>query len=86
MLLLASFHVHTNHSIQAQTTHERHASNLDGDNCLLCQFQHVFYEDVPQMSAMVFLPESTAEAAPIEIGVSSVSDQKTLTRAPPVLL
>lgn len=84
--LLASFHVHPCLSAHDHVANESHASDLEDDDCLLCQFQQLFYEDTPQASVMVTLPEAIVETTPMKSFALSVFDQKFLSRAPPVLL
>ena len=86
MWLLASFHMHHSVSAYDYVATESHASDLEDDDCLLCQFQQLFYEDAPQESVMVTLPEAVLETAPMKSIALSVFDQNFLLRAPPILL
>ena len=85
MWLLAAFHVHSNPSSHGHVANEQPASDLD-DDCLLCQFQQLVYEDAPQESVLVILPEAIVETIPMKSIALSAFDQKILSRAPPVLL
>jgi hypothetical protein len=53
---------------------------------LLCQFQQLVYEDIPQESVLVILPEAIVKTVPMKTIALSAFDQKILSRAPPVLL
>ena len=86
MLLLASFHVHTNPLDCNGVANERHTSELEGDDCLLCQFQQLVYEDTPQVSVAFTLPEIEVNVQPFTIGEQSIFGTHFLSRAPPVLL
>jgi len=86
MWLLASFHVHVNPLENKGLSTERHASELEGDDCLLCQFQQLVYEDTPQVSVAFTLPEIEVNVQPFTIGEQSIFGTHFLSRAPPVLL
>lgn len=86
MWLLASFHVHTHYSAYERIAHEQPDSDLDGDDCLLCQFQQLFYEEAQQGFVMVSLPEANLETASTKVFVLLAFEQGFLSRAPPVLL
>ena len=85
MWLLAAFHVHSSPSSHGHVANEQPASDLD-DDCLLCQFQQLVYEDAPQESVLVILLEAIVETVPMKSIALSAFDQKILSRAPPVLL
>ncbi len=84
--LLASFHTHEHHGACNGMACEQQTSDLDGDNCLLCQFQQLSYEEAPQLNATVFLKGMEVEAVPAEPATMSVSIPSFSSRAPPVLL
>ena len=86
MWLLSSFHVHANPVEDNGLSTERHASELEGDDCLLCQFQQLVYEDTPQVSVAFSLPEIEVEVLPFSADEQSVFETCSLSRAPPVLL
>ena len=86
MLLLASFHVHSNPLNHNGVANERHSSELEGDDCLLCQFQQFVYEDTPQVSVAFILPEIEVNVQPFTVEEQSVFETCSLSRAPPVLL
>ena len=86
MWLLSSFHVHVHESPDHDVECEHHSSEVDEDGCLLCQFQQLVYEETPQASLTLTLPETIVETAPMKSEVLSVSDNLILLRAPPVLL
>ena len=86
MLLLASFHVHSNPLEHNGVANERHSSELEGDDCLLCQFQQMVYEDTPQVSVTFILPEIEVNVQPFTVEEQSVFETCSLSRAPPVLL
>ena len=86
MLLLASFHVHSNPLGHNGVANERHASELEDDDCLLCQFQQLVYEDTPQVSIAFILPEIEVNVQPFTVDEQNVYEACSLSRAPPVLL
>ncbi len=86
MWLMASFHVHTDATCHGAASTERHSSEQCDDNCPLCQFQHQFYEDVPQESVTVDLPEREVDVKPYVFDEPAVFEPLFLSRAPPVLL
>ena len=86
MLLLASFHVHTNPLDCNGVANEGHSSELDGDDCLLCQFQQLVYEETPQVVVTVVQPELEMNAVPYIVDKQSIFEPHFLSRAPPVLL
>jgi len=86
MLLLASFHVHTNPLDCNGVANERHTSELERDDCLLCQFQQLVYEDALQVSVTFILPEIEVNVQPFTVEAQSVFETCSLSRAPPVLL
>jgi hypothetical protein len=85
MLLLASFHVHSNPLDHNGVANERHSSELEGDDCLLCQFQQLVYEDTPQVSVTFILPEIEVNVQPFTVEEQGVFGTCSLSRAPPVL-
>ena len=86
MLLLASFHVHANPLDHNGVANERHSSELEDDDCLLCQFQQLVYEDTPQVSLAFILPEIEVNVQPFTVDEQNVYKACSLSRAPPVLL
>ena len=86
MLLLASFHVHSNPLDHNGVANERHSSEVDDDDCLLCQFQQLVYEDTPQVSIAFILPEVEVNVQPFTVDEQIVYKPCSLSRAPPVLL
>ena len=86
MLLLASFHLHANPLDNKGVAEERHSSEEDEDNCLLCQFLQLVYEDTPQVSVTFVLPEIEVIAQPFTEGEDFIFETSFLSRAPPVLL
>ena len=86
MWLLASFHVHANPLDCNGVANERHSSELDGDDCLLCQFQQLAYEETPQVAVIVVQPELEVNAVPYIVDEQSIFEPHFLSRAPPVLL
>ena len=86
MWLLASFHVHTNPLDCNGVAEERHSSELDGDDCLLCQFLQLAYEETPQVVVTVVQPELEMNAVPYIVDKQSIFEPHFLSRAPPVLL
>ena len=86
MLLLASFHVHANPLDHNGVANERHSSEVDEDNCLLCQFLQLVYEDTPQVSVTFILPEIEVIAQPFTVGEQFIFETNFLSRAPPFLL
>ena len=86
MLLLASFHVHSNPLDYNGVTNEKHSSELEDDDCLLCQFLQLVYEDTPRVSVTFTLPEIEVIAQPFTVGEQFVFETHFLSRAPPVLL
>ena len=86
MLLLASFHVHANPVENKGLSTERHASELEDDDCLLCQFQQLVYEDTPQVSLAFILPEIEVNVQHFAVDEQNVYEACSLSRAPPVLL
>lgn len=86
MWLLASFHVHFKPLENKGLSEERQASELDGDDCQLCQFQQLVYEDSPQVSIAFILPEIEVNVLSFSVDEQRVFGNKFLSRAPPVLL
>ena len=86
MWLLASFHVHFNPLENKGLSEERQTTELEGDDCLLCQFQHLVYEDTPQVSIAVILPEILVNILSFSADEQEVFGTCFLSRAPPVLL
>ena len=86
MWLLSSFHVHAYPSNNAEAAEEQHSSILDEDGCLLCQFQQLAYEESPQVTVTVKLPETKVEPNPMVQDVVSAFEQTFSSRAPPILL
>ena len=86
MLLLASFHVHSNPLDHNGVANERHSSEVDEDNCLLCQFLQLVYEDTPKVSVTFILPEIEVNVQPFTVDEQNVYEACSLSRAPPVLL
>jgi len=86
MLLLASFHVHANPLENKGLSTEHHASELEDDDCLLCQFQQLVYHETPQVSVTFILPEIEVNVQPFTVDEQSAFETRFLSRAPPVLL
>ncbi len=86
MWLLSSFHVHPNPLGCNGVANERHSSELDGDDCLLCQFQQLAYDETPQVAVTVIQPELVVNAVPYIVDEQSIFEPHFFSRAPPVLL
>ena len=86
MWLLSSFHVHPNPLDCNGVANERHSSELDGDDCLLCQFLQLAYEETPQVVVTVVQPELEAHTVPYIVDEQSIFEPHSLSRAPPILL
>ena len=86
MLLLASFHVHSSPLGHNGVANERHSSEVDDDDCLLCQFQQLVYEDTPQVYVTFVLPEIEVNVQPFTVAEQIAYKPCSLSRAPPVLL
>lgn len=87
ILLVASFHVHTaplpNSNVN-QT--EAVTTELDGSDCLLCQFLQLPYKEAVPVSLSVNLTEMKASEQLVSALKLSVTGQTPSLRAPPVLL
>lgn len=88
MLLLASFHVHveslSTNGIRTQATNN--VSELDGSDCLLCQFLQLAYEASPSILTSVCQPEFLADEQTVATTVFTTFHTFVSLRAPPVLL
>ena len=96
MLLLSGLHRHEAVASAAidctECAHHVHHSghfttSVDHmDDCLLCQFQQLVYEDTPQVSLAFILPEIEVNVQPFTVDEQNVFETCSLSRAPPVLL
>ena len=85
--LLSSFHVHAHELIDNDVECEHHSSgDVDEDNCLLCQFQQLVYDETPQVVVTVSRHEIKMEANPSYRADVSAFRYTPSLRAPPVLL
>ena len=85
MWLLVSFHEHSNRLENNGLSEEQRASELDGDECQLCQFQQLVYEDTPQVSIVFVLPEIETNVPSFGLDELKAFGTDFLSRAPPVL-
>lgn len=89
MLMLASLHIHTGqcgHGCVGHEQHQKQSFELDGGNCLLCQFLQLTYEEAPQVTLEVSQSVSIVEVELTEQTAFSAIKLNYLSRAPPVLL
>ena len=87
MLLLSSFHIHTEQERHCGVANEQQTnSQLDGSDCLLCQFLQQAYEETPQVALQVILPVvALQEMTPDFKAIPAFEDYQP-SRAPPFCL
>lgn len=84
--LMSSLHVHHYRLDNNNTPAEQRSADSDEDCCLLCQFQHLVYEEPAQLIVTVVRPETQMEIALLDSDVVSVCESLFPSRAPPFLL
>ena len=88
MVLLASFHVHYhNHCVGFHSEEENHTTlQIDFNDCPLCQFLQLVYDDAETEQYTVVLPEVVLDVELYSFDITCLSYSSTLSRAPPFLL
>lgn len=84
--LMSSLHVHHYLWDKNDTPAEQRSADSDEDCCLLCQFQHLVYEEPAQLIVTVVRPETQMEVSLIDRNVVSDCEDVFSSRAPPFLL
>lgn len=88
MVLMASFHVHShNHCVGCHSDEENCTTlQIDWNDCPLCQFLQLVYDEAESDQYTVVLPEIIMDGEPYGFDITSSAYSLSLSRAPPFLL